>query len=448
MKKRKILNICMVAVVLFTLLCGVMAVGSVKGWFHSQDSNLSVSEKIGIVSVERQGISYELQNGDRIKSGDIIWSNETASINILEGEIPRLALSGNTKISIENIEDEFQIHVIQGEVFSDARGVEREYTFCVENETVTTRSAALSVSVQKGALTIYVFSGNVSVTGIEDISAEAGDVISIAENSKGITVSKDVMMIQSLNDFQIRGLKKCELDDSFCFSLADIEEVEKVREEEIQNLQQAQLLQRDSEADSLTSPEEVTDSKETSDNKNSDKSNSSQKANSSNGASTEREDGSSQESTLGDTKNEPTQNKADSSPKYCTIEICCDTILSNMENLESGKEGYVPSNGTILATSKIEFTDGETVFDVLKRACELTGTQLEYSYTPLYESYYIEGINYLYEYDCGDQSGWMYKVNGWFPNYGCSSYKVKDGDVIVWCYTCNGLGADVGGSVY
>ena len=37
----------------------------------------------------------------------------------------------------------------------------------------------------------------------------------------------------------------------------------------------------------------------------------------------------------------------------------------------------------------------------------------------------------------------MYKVNGWFPNYGCSSYYLKDGDVIEWVYTCD-LGKDVG----
>ena len=40
----------------------------------------------------------------------------------------------------------------------------------------------------------------------------------------------------------------------------------------------------------------------------------------------------------------------------------------------------------------------------------------------------------------------MYKVNDRFTNYGCSSYKVENGDNIVWCYTCNGLGADVGGA--
>ena len=50
----------------------------------------------------------------------------------------------------------------------------------------------------------------------------------------------------------------------------------------------------------------------------------------------------------------------------------------------------------------------------------------------------------LYEFDVGNKSGWMYKVNGWFPNYGCSRYQLKDGDVIEWVYTCD-LGDDVGG---
>lgn len=128
----------------------------------------------------------------------------------------------------------------------------------------------------------------------------------------------------------------------------------------------------------------------------------------------------------------------------CTIEIRCDTILNNMKDLTPGLDVYVPDSGTILATTSVSFTAGETVFDVLKRICSERNIQIEYSYTPLYGSYYIEGINHLYEFDCGQQSGWMYKVNGWFPNYGCSSYKLEDGDTIVWCYTCKGLGTDVG----
>ena len=115
-----------------------------------------------------------------------------------------------------------------------------------------------------------------------------------------------------------------------------------------------------------------------------------------------------------------------------------------MDKLEPGKVEFVPSDGVILYPVTVQFEAGETVFDVLTRVCDITGIQIEYSWTPLYGSYYIEGINNLYEFDCGNESGWMYKVNGWFPNYGCSSYYVDDGDVIVWCYTCVGLGADVG----
>ncbi len=128
----------------------------------------------------------------------------------------------------------------------------------------------------------------------------------------------------------------------------------------------------------------------------------------------------------------------------CTIEIRCDTILNNMKDLTPGLDVYVPDNGTILAATTVSFTAGETVFDVLNRICNERNIQIEYSYTPLYGSYYIEGINHLYEFDCGQQSGWMYKVNGWFPNYGCSSYKLEGGETIVWAYTCKGLGTDIG----
>ena len=132
----------------------------------------------------------------------------------------------------------------------------------------------------------------------------------------------------------------------------------------------------------------------------------------------------------------------------CTIAIYCDTILNNWDNLDTAKASYVPDNGVILAPTQVEFESGETVFDVLKRVCDAYDIQIEYSWTPMYDSYYIEGIHQLYEFDCGPQSGWMYKVNEWFPNYGCSEYKLTGGESIVWCYTCVGLGEDVGGGTF
>ena len=128
----------------------------------------------------------------------------------------------------------------------------------------------------------------------------------------------------------------------------------------------------------------------------------------------------------------------------CTITIRCDTIFDNADKLEQSKIPYVPENGEILPVTTVEFTPGETVFDVLNRVCKTSDLQIEYSWTPMYDSYYIEGINHLYEFDCGFESGWMYKVNGWFPNYGCSAYELQGGEEIVWCYTCTGLGTDVG----
>ena len=128
----------------------------------------------------------------------------------------------------------------------------------------------------------------------------------------------------------------------------------------------------------------------------------------------------------------------------CTVTVRCDTVLDNADALEPAKMPYVPEDGEILPVITVEFTPGETVFDVLKRVCEASELQIEYSWTPLYDSYYVEGINHLYEFDCGFESGWMYKVDGWFPNYGCSAYELKGGEEIVWCYTCVGLGTDLG----
>ena len=54
---------------------------------------------------------------------------------------------------------------------------------------------------------------------------------------------------------------------------------------------------------------------------------------------------------------------------------------------------------------------------------------------------YIAGINHLYEFDYGDLSGWVYKVNGVLPSVGCGGYELKDGDIIEWCYTLD-LGND------
>lgn len=129
------------------------------------------------------------------------------------------------------------------------------------------------------------------------------------------------------------------------------------------------------------------------------------------------------------------------------ISIRCDTILDNYDDLDTPlkSEKYVPKNGVILPKTEYVLRNGDTVYDILNRAVRYNKIQMEYQGADenSYGSVYIQGINYLYEFSCGPLSGWMYKVNGFYPNYGCSKYKLKDGDVIEWVYTCD-LGKDVG----
>ena len=140
---------------------------------------------------------------------------------------------------------------------------------------------------------------------------------------------------------------------------------------------------------------------------------------------------------------EPQEQEIVDNTLKCTFSISCATVLDNMDKLHKSKKEIIPDDGWILKPVTVTFNEGESVFDVLKQVCKDNKIQLEFSFTPIYNSAYIEGINNLYEFDCGSISGWTYKVNDWFPNYGCSRYEVKNGDVIELHFTCNN-GADVG----
>lgn len=141
---------------------------------------------------------------------------------------------------------------------------------------------------------------------------------------------------------------------------------------------------------------------------------------------------------------EPGEITVDKNKKQtCYLTISCAAVLDNMENLTEGKEKLIPSDGVIYATKQVTFYEGETVFDVLLRETKNNRVHMEYSFNPLFNSNYVESIHNLYEFDCGKNSGWMYNVNGWYPNYGCSRYLVQEGDEIQWNYTCD-LGRDLG----
>lgn len=117
----------------------------------------------------------------------------------------------------------------------------------------------------------------------------------------------------------------------------------------------------------------------------------------------------------------------------------------NKPQPEAKKEITLSIRGTVANSStyfispqKVTIKEGESVMDVLGDFCRDNGIQVG-----IRNGNYVAGINNLYEFDKGSESGWLYRVNGVFPSYGAAQYTLKVGDTIEWMYT-EDLGHDVG----
>ena len=128
---------------------------------------------------------------------------------------------------------------------------------------------------------------------------------------------------------------------------------------------------------------------------------------------------------------------------YVTLSVSAKTLLDKEDSMNPEKWELVPKDGWIFPAEKVEFFEGESAFNVLLREMKKNKIHMEFIMTPLYNSNYIQGIGNLYEFDCGELSGWMYAVNDLSPNFGTSNYTLKNGDVVKLLYTCD-LGRDIG----
>lgn len=429
--KKRLLNGIMVVLILVIAASGIVTVGKLRGWFEDTKESAFVSGEIkGNVNIERKGIGYSLESDIPLQDEDIIETKKGAQAEVFWETEKYMILNGNTEVGMKSCADEAAVvEVNDGEIFADVSADTKQFHVEFGGTDADLSGAIFSVSVQSGSSTLYLYAGDVRVVLEDDTKerVEAGEYLSVVSDVDG-KYSYEIAEIQinSLSEFQITQMQSSSNPEKLCFHPEELQSVLDARAEEKQKALEASL-----KTQTVVDVDKADTAKENEEE---------------NTVSNDVEESVSENSTEEDGETVSEENMQNTN--ICTITILCDTILDNMDNLDAGKEAYVPANGTILATSSVEFEDGETVFDVLNRVCEYAGIQIEYSWTAIYNSYYIEGINNLYEFDCGNESGWMYKVNGWFPNYGCSSYELEDGDNIVWCYTCNGLGADVGGAAY
>ena len=436
-KNRKVLNTVMAAAIAAVVLSGVMIVGNIKGWFDfggtsksSQSAAYTVAQKSGGANIKRDGVSYALEVGTKLRSGDVLETLTGGQLTITDGN-NKVLCSQNSRASIQIDEHSgLTVQIQNGEAFFD---VLRSLRADAAGTVVSSQNSTFFVSAPCGSTNLYIFGGSVKV-GNDTYGSQTA--VSIIQKR----IAKSKLSVNALNDFCITCLRQVNSEKRpSCFTNAQLTALTASRSEE----KTASLESKLQQETSTGIPDEKTAEKT---------SEAESKSTKQGGTIPETKTPSikSQQPAVeekGSASAASNRSAASSTAQTCTIEIRCDTILNNKKDLKAGKNAYVPADGTILSPVRVNFKDSETVFDVLKRVTTLTDIQLEYAWTPMYNSYYIEGINNLYEFDCGNQSGWMYKVNGWFPNYGCSSYKLKAGDKIIWCYTCKGLGADVGGSV-
>lgn len=129
----------------------------------------------------------------------------------------------------------------------------------------------------------------------------------------------------------------------------------------------------------------------------------------------------------------------------CLLTVSCAILLEKGDMLDESKTELVPEDGILLKIENAAFEDGESVMDVLRREAKNAKLHMETKDTPGMGTY-LEGIGNLYEFDAGELSGWLYRVNGEFLGIASSEYKLSDGDAVEFLYSCD-MGADVGNTV-
>ena len=437
MKNRKRSNLVMIAVIAVIVAAGILTVGSLQGWFDTTGDQALLTEIRGIVHVERSGVAFPAEKDTPLRQGDRIMCDPGASALIRLDDHRWVMVGQQARVEVVTAEAaDFCAKVTGGEVVAAGISGEKSsgsdtITLQFAEKEVKIEQAVLGLSVADDQQILRVYAGTVEDVRQGQMTRWVKDQIQPAEDMKQ----------EDLTEFTMAALRKANAQQETCFTDAMLDAL--VLQRHDQPGDPTQPTATEPAATQPAAAESVPDTKPQDEQSDPETEPPEQPEQSGGSAQQPTQPPVTQPPVTQPPQTEPPQTQP---PLMCSISIRCDTILDNMDQLDPSKVGYVPSDGWILYAD-VEFTQGETVFDVLQRACDDYGIPMEYSYSPSYGGNYIEGINNIYEFDCGPQSGWMYQVDGWFPNYGSSGYTLSGGESITFCYTCVGLGADVGGGV-
>lgn len=133
---------------------------------------------------------------------------------------------------------------------------------------------------------------------------------------------------------------------------------------------------------------------------------------------------------LGNIASDSQSNTPESQANFVSMVIQCKEAVEYMKANPEKTEVYnniVPADGIMLNQSNIQFQQDDTVLDILKKVTKQEKIILKE------KGGYVSNIGGLAEKAkaFGEQSGWLYSVNGVIPpNTSVAAYQVKEGDEI------------------
>lgn len=190
------------------------------------------------------------------------------------------------------------------------------------------------------------------------------------------------------------------------------------KEEKQETTDQTQETSESTQNDSQSSTQSTDETKTNDENKSNSKSSSTTQSNSKSSIAGHSQSSTNQsQSNSGQTSNNQSNNSSNNSSS--SQQPTNGKITVNMQ---------VIGMGNTMMSGILTVDKGASVYTVLTQLASQNG--LSVSGTKIY----VKGIGDLFEKQHGSLSGWMYSVNGVYPNKSCGYYYLDNNDSVVWRY--------------
>ena len=118
-----------------------------------------------------------------------------------------------------------------------------------------------------------------------------------------------------------------------------------------------------------------------------------------------------------------------------SVSIDVSKIFDHKADLNQDKADFVPEDGKILGKVTVVIEEDSSAIDQLKKACD--ENDIDYEISGSQYGDFVNGLGQIYSGDCGDWSGWMFKLNGEWAEKGADQTILNEGDEVEWVFICD-----------